>query len=67
MPFASCQRCGRLFHSFDPMLPETPDGYWPNLRLGDAVHELCPECLKMSRDHQHDLDPRHNPTGSPPD
>lgn len=47
MPFASCQRCGRLFHSFDPTLPEAPDGYWPNLRLGDAVHEFCPECLKI--------------------
>jgi hypothetical protein len=60
MPFADCQKCGRLFHRFDPTLPEAPDGYWPNLGLGDAVHEFCPECLKTEREQQHDSDRSEN-------
>jgi hypothetical protein len=49
MPFANCQRCGRLFHTFDPTLPEPQAGYWPNLTRGDEVHDFCLECLAMPR------------------
>lgn len=57
MPFSNCQQCGRLFHRFDPTLPESPVDYWPNMAQGDAVHEVCPECLKMGRDQQFNPDP----------
>jgi len=57
MPFSNCQQCGRLFHRFDPTLPESPVDYWPNMAQGDAVHDICPECLKSGRDLQPTPDP----------
>lgn len=50
MPFANCQRCGRLFHTFEPLLPESPEGFWPNTSRGNEILELCPNCLTMTRD-----------------
>ncbi|MGD9647537.1 MAG: hypothetical protein AB7U73_17615 [Pirellulales bacterium] len=62
MPFTKCKRCGRLFHLFDPNLAESSDGYWPNLKLGDAAKELCPECLE---DEKEDLGPEQPIDSSP--
>lgn len=57
MPFSKCRQCGRLFHTFEPLLPDAPDRYWPNLAQGDAVYELCEECLKAHRDEQSQSEP----------
>jgi hypothetical protein len=61
MPFANCKSCGRLFHLFDPTLTEPPGGYWPNLSQGEATYELCPECLKMTRDPHFSKAPNGRP------
>jgi beta-ribofuranosylaminobenzene 5'-phosphate synthase len=47
MPFANCQRCGRLFHTFEPLFPESPEGFWPNSQRGKEILEHCPNCLTM--------------------
>src|SRR5689334_20896904 len=64
MPFTNCRQCGRLFHTFEPLMPESSDVLGPNMLLGDAVLELCPECLKRTRNHRHDADPT-SPAAAP--
>ena len=63
MPFANCQSCGRLFHLFDPVVPEPHDGYWPNLQRGNA-QELCPECSQRAAERD-DRDHRTNKSSGP--
>jgi hypothetical protein len=41
-------------------MPESPVDYWPNMAQGDAVHDVCPECLKVGRDDQRNQDPNAN-------
>lgn len=55
MPFANCQRCGRLFHTFEPLLPECPEVFWPNTQRGEAILELCPNCLNMTSDQSFEI------------
>lgn len=57
MPFAKCKQCGRLFHTFEPMLPDAPENFAPNLSQGDAVLEYCPECLEKRREMKQAADP----------
>ncbi len=45
----------RLFHRLDPISPDQSGGYWPTV-----ANDLCPECLKMTRDKQHNPDPNEN-------
>lgn len=51
MPFAKCKQCGRLFHTFEPLLPDAPERFGPNLSQGDDLLELCPECFDKRRDN----------------
>ncbi len=55
MPFANCQRCGCLFHTFEPLILESSAGFWPNAGRGDVILETCPNCLTMSDDQKFEI------------
>lgn len=63
MPFAKCKQCGRLFHTFEPLMPDAPQRFAPNLSQGDEIYEFCKECLEKRRAAPQSTDPNRRARG----